>query len=137
MNANSTLDFGTGNSNNLLFTSLTLGASSLNVKGWTGIPYGLGATLDPNTDPTQDRLRFSADPGFGNGNIIPAISFFDDADVFLSFGMQVGFAGGGFEIVAVPEPATAALIGVVALCALSRRRRASPARNRPGAKPRA
>jgi hypothetical protein len=55
---------------------------------------------------------FNTDPGFGLGNAISSISF-----TGFGQGMEVTF-GGQYEIVPVPEPATTALVGSLALCAL-------------------
>ncbi|MEO6787785.1 MAG: PEP-CTERM sorting domain-containing protein, partial [Chthoniobacteraceae bacterium] len=63
---------------------------------------------------TQDRLLFTSEPGFGVGNYIAGISF----DGFGTGATEVAFGSGMYEIVPVPEPATTALIGAVALCGL-------------------
>jgi len=57
--AGGTLDFGTGNTNSLVFTSLTAApTSTVTVAGWTGTLYSATATVDSN-DATQDRLLFA------------------------------------------------------------------------------
>ena len=61
----------------------------------------------------QNRLIFTTNPGFGLGNYIAGINF----DGFGAGATQVAF-GDHWEIVPVPEPATTALIGSIALCAL-------------------
>ena len=117
---NSVLDFSTSNSNRFLFagaaSAITLGGSTLRVNGWTGNGYDISETAD-HGDLTQDRLLFTNDPGFGLNAAIPGISFYNDSGNFIGNGIQVSF-GSQFEIVPVPEPATTALIGFVALCAL-------------------
>jgi|GEM_PF-916338 len=141
LTANSTLDFssgtGTANTNvNMIFagldgatkTALFNGTTTLTINGWgntsylsqlgTG-PYTLGTSSNAGAvdgglfNDGQDRLIFTIDPGFGLGNYIAGINF-------TGFGLgatEVAF-GTGFEIVPVPEPATIALIGTIALCAL-------------------
>ncbi|MCX6981222.1 MAG: PEP-CTERM sorting domain-containing protein, partial [Verrucomicrobia bacterium] len=141
LTANSTLDFssgtGTANTNvNMIFasldgatkTALFNGTTTLTINGWgntsylsqlgTG-PYTLGTSSNAGAvdgglfNDGQDRLIFTSDPGFGLGNYIAGINF-------TGFGLgatEVAF-GTGFEIVPVPEPATIALIGTIALCAL-------------------
>ena len=123
LNANTTLNFGTGDTNTLLFTlpgnlnAFVTGGGILTINGWTGLSYA-GQLLNPSAadtgDATQDRLIFAGDPGFGNGNFISGIQF----SGFGAGATQVSFGAGQFEIVPVPEPATTALIGAVALCAL-------------------
>ncbi len=120
LSANTVLDFGTGTTNSLLFgslngatmTALSAGTLTLTISGWTGSMFNPGETTDTHGDLTQDRLLFSSDPGFTLGVPITGISF-----TGFGPGMAVQF-GGQYEIVPVPEPATTALIGAVALCAL-------------------
>ncbi len=110
-----------GNTNvNLFFTSLTSTSGfTLQVKGYNGPDFasqlGLGNLAADNTNfgNGTNRLIFTTDPGFGLGNFISGINF----DGFGPGATQVAF-GSGFEIVPVPEPATTALIGAIALCAL-------------------
>ncbi len=70
------------------------------------------ATDSGNFRDIPNRLIFGSDV-FGVGSYIPNISF----DGFGAGATEVAF-GTGFEIVPVPEPATTALIGTIALCAL-------------------
>ena len=118
LNGSAILDFssgaGTTNTNvNLLFTSLTLGGT-LTIDNWSGSAYAAGATADIGTfGDGQDRLIFTSDPGFTIGTAIAGINF-----TGFGSGMAVNFGAGQFEIVPVPEPATATLLGFVALCAL-------------------
>ncbi len=127
---NTTLDFSNGKTT-LLFSSLETATKTaladgsgitLTIANWSGISYGgsigdTGAT-DNTSGTAQSHLLFTNDPGFVIGTVIPGISF-------TGFGpgaIEVNYGGGGFEIVPVPEPATVALIGAVALCALTGRR---------------
>ena len=120
LSANSALNFGTGDTNVFSFGSLdaatrsalVAGTTMLTISGWTGTLYNPAETSD-HGPASQDRLLFTSDPGFGNGNTISGINF-----TGFGQGMQIDFGGGQYEIVPVPEPATTALIGSVALCAL-------------------
>ncbi len=124
LNANSTLDFGSGSATNTLqfgslfgapgatTTALQGGSLQLSILNWNGTQYSIGDTTD-NGSLTQARLLFNTDPGFGAG-IINGINF----SGFGAGAIQVSFGASQFEIVPVPEPATTALIGAVALCAL-------------------
>jgi hypothetical protein len=149
LSGSSILDFTTGNGgNNFIFGSLegsvsgmtgtayalSQNTTQLQINNWSGSVYGIGATTDSgNFGDGQSRLLFINDPGFGNGNLISGISFNGFGP-----GMQVQFGVGGmYEIVPVPEPATTALIGSVALCALigyRERRRFTGIRSRAGKK---
>jgi hypothetical protein len=112
----------TGNTNvNLFINTLTSTTGfTLQVKGYNngfGLDYGnsLGnasATDSGNFGDNTNRLIFGSSV-FGVGNYIPNISF----DGFGVGATEVAF-GTGYEIVPVPEPATIALIGTIALCAL-------------------
>jgi autotransporter-associated beta strand protein len=122
LSSNSTIDFGTGDSNKLAFDSLfSLGSTNITIAHWTGSQYSVGTGITDLAGPTQDRLVFSN--GFGttytDGQTFSQITFTDDLGNNLGIGQAISFGGaGGFEIVPVPEPATTALIGAVALCAL-------------------
>jgi len=104
LSADSIIDFGTGNSNELYFTSLDIGAFTLEIYGWSGAPYGPSETVDHDSMNVQDRLYFSTNPG-----LTPAqyeqIRFYNDGGVFIGTAHQVLF-GADFEIVPVPEPGT-------------------------------
>ena len=130
LTANSTLDFssgaGTTNTNvNLIFASLNSATKTaltgtptltLTIANWSGPQYSPGDTVDSSLTgfgDGRDRLIFTTDPGFGFGSFIAGINFTG----FGAGATQVAF-GSGFEIVPVPEPATTALIGSIALCAL-------------------
>ena len=93
---------------------LFTGAKTLTINNWTGAGYGLGTVTDStNFGNGSDRLIFNTDPGFIFGTLITGINFtgFGAGAIEVAFGSQ-------FEIVPVPEPATTALIGSIALCAL-------------------
>ena len=116
------LDFGTGSSNAMTFSSLTFTATKLSVYNWSGSAYGAGVADGGNLTDGQDRLLFNADTIF-TGTSDNRIEFFSDNGITsLGFGQEVAFTAGGlYELVpitAVPEPATTALIGSIALCAL-------------------
>ena len=114
------LDFGTGSRNAMTFSSLSFTASKLNVYNWSGSAYGAGVADGGNLTDGQDRLLFNANTIF-TGTSDSRIEFFSDGGTTsLGFGQEVAF-GSQFELVpitAVPEPATTALIGSIALCAL-------------------
>jgi autotransporter-associated beta strand protein len=117
----SILDFGTGsNGNTMTFSSLSFTGTKLNVYNWTGSAYGAGVADTGTFADTQDRLLFNADTIY-SGTEDNRIEFFSDSGITsLGFGQEVAF-GSQFELVpitAVPEPATTALIGSIALCAL-------------------
>jgi autotransporter-associated beta strand protein len=110
-------------------TALSSSPITLNIDNWTGSAYTIG-TSSVTLDPLQSSLIFSNDPGFTLGQVIPGVYF---AGYGAGMAVTVQVAGGGtaYQIVpatVVPEPATAALLGSVALCALigCRKRRRSP-----------
>ena len=105
----------------MTFSSLSFTATKLNVYNWSGSAYGAGvADTGSLAGDTQDRLLFNADTIY-SGTSDSRIEFFSDGGTTsLGFGQEVAF-GSQFELVpitAVPEPATTALIGSIALCAL-------------------
>ena len=113
LSASSTLDFGThasaGNTFNFsTWITHTSGSSALTIDNWTGTENTLGATG------TDDRLIFT-------GLASTFLGQFGPNDIIFT-GHGPGYDaiqfGGQFEIVPVPEPATTALIGSIALCAL-------------------
>ena len=130
LTATSTLDFGvsspaTNLGNKFQFSGLggttvadlTANTFTLNIQKWSSLTDYSVVASDANTDPNQDRFLIGNSSLFGPG-VIAGISFFDDTGAFVGNGMEVAFAGGGFEIVAVPEPASTALFGSLAVCAL-------------------
>jgi autotransporter-associated beta strand protein len=131
LNSNSTINFGTGDSNQMTFASLlSLGGTNITISHWTGSPYAGGAGIPDLAGPTQDRLLFSSGLGttYTDGQAFTQITFTDDAGAVLGYGQAIAYGTpGGFEIVPVPEPATTALLGAVALSALigCRKRRRS------------
>ena len=109
LTANSILDFGSipsGGNDKFLFAGITHTAGTLAINNWVGNAGG-------GTDGANDRLVFTGSPSDFTNN-------FSQAEV--SFNGSSGYAainfGGTYEIVPVPEPATTALIGSIALCAL-------------------
>ena len=126
-NAAGTLSFGSLDGSTK--TALSSSPITLNIDNWTGSAYTIG-TSSVTLDPLQSSLIFSNDPGFTLGQVIPGVYF---AGYGAGMAVTVQVAGGGtaYQIVpatVVPEPATAALLGSVALCALigCRKRRRSP-----------
>ena len=118
----SILDFGTGsNGNAMTFASLSFTGTKLNVWNWSGSAYGAGVTDTGSlAGDTQDRLLFTTTTSIGTSGDSRIEFFSDGGSNSLGFGQQVAF-GSQFELVpitAVPEPATTALIGSIALCAL-------------------
>jgi autotransporter-associated beta strand protein len=107
LTANSTLDFGAGGGNDKFhFAGFVNTAGTLAITNWLGNDAG-------GTDGAHDRLVFT-------GLFTDFTSSFSQAQI--SFNGTSGYAainfGGTYEIVPVPEPATTALIGSIALCAL-------------------
>ncbi len=106
LSQNSAIDLGAGTTaNNLVFSSLTsYSGTNLNVVNWTGNYYDPSATTENGTA-SQDRLLFTADPGETFAN---SLSFYSDTGAFIGQGHDIAFggAGGGYEIVAIPEPST-------------------------------
>ena len=116
-----TLDMGTGALGNALVfaQNASFASGTLQIWNWTQGGYMLGSDDNGALDDPQDRFLFN---GTGSGlaaDRLANIQFFSDAGMTpigtgaaeISFGAQ-------FEIVPVPEPATVALLGSVALCAL-------------------
>jgi autotransporter-associated beta strand protein len=123
LTSNSTIDFSTGSGNTLTFASLaSLGGAAITISNWTGSLYTQGTGITDSGGPTQDRLVFSSGfngGGYSDGQLFNQITFTNDSGGYVGFGQAIAFGGGnGFEIVPVPEPATTALIGSIALCAL-------------------
>ena len=140
LNGNGILDFSsggglTGTEVNLFFqNALVQNGNTLTINNWNPgtAAYGLGAVTDGGSfGDGQDRLLFTTSLGFGQGTLLTGISF--NLAGFGTVGAQEVAFGSNFEIVPVPEPATTALIGSVALCALigyRERRRFTGIRNR-------
>jgi autotransporter-associated beta strand protein len=107
LTANSTLDFGVGGGNDKFhFASFVNTTGTLAITNWLGNDAG-------GTDGAHDRLVFT-------GSFTDFTSSFTQSQI--SFNGTSGYAaidfGSTYEIVPVPEPATTALIGSIALCAL-------------------
>ena len=125
-----TIDMGsntTGDGNSLIFTGAVSATSGfqLTILDWSGGRYGLGATSDPGTNLLQDRILFAVNPNFGAlGTLLTGVSFYNDSGAFLGYGEVVrDSANGDYEIVAVPEPASwAMLLGGCGMFFLARKR---------------
>ena len=108
LTANSILDFGAGGGNDKFhFAGFVNTAGTLAITNWLGNDAG-------GTDGAHDRLVFT-------GLFTDFTSSFSQSQI--SFNGTSGYAaidfgGTSYEIVPVPEPATTALIGSIALCAL-------------------
>jgi len=118
LNNNSTIDFTSANSSNLLFASLIYTAGTpVTIARWTG-------TLGSDSGAaTNDRLLFSSTTGLSDAQLA-SFQFTDDAGALLGSGAtQIAF-NGYFELVPVPEPSTwaAGLLTVAALGYTQRRR---------------
>ncbi len=115
LSLNSTLDFGTGAAGLLSFAGLGThtGGTTLTIENWSGNWNGSG--FGEGVDGLHDRLIFA-------GLTSEFTSSFGQMDIsFAGFGSgynALQFDAGSYEIVPVPEPATSALIGSIALCAL-------------------
>jgi fibronectin-binding autotransporter adhesin len=123
LSGNATLDFGAGGGADKFLFSFTGGTSFartggiLTINNWTGNPSG-------GTDGTDDRLVFS-------GSYLDFQNAFDQNSIAFT-GYGTGYAaidlnGSQFEVVAVPEPSSAAMIAAAAVLGLGgmrRRRRA-------------
>jgi hypothetical protein len=121
LSGNTILDLGALDTNTFNFNNATAGSfgGTIKVYNWSGAFYDILSDTADHGTATDDRIFIGSDL-FGQNTPINNISFFSDAgSTFISVGMQVSYSG-GFEIVPVPEPATTALIGAVALCALIR-----------------
>jgi autotransporter-associated beta strand protein len=127
LSGNSVLDFGSGLGDQLFFSAVGAHTASttLSILNWSGIANQLG-------DASSDRLIFD---GFASS----FSSIYNQSDV--SFDGVSGYAaiqfGGQFEIVAVPEPSSTALVGASTLLALVglRELRRRSGRNLPLSKP--
>jgi len=117
----SILDFGTGSAGNAMtFSSLSFSTTKLNVYNWTGSAYGAGVADTGSLGDNKDHLLFTGTTSIGTLGDSRIEFFSDGGTTSVGFGQEVAF-GSQFELVpitAVPEPATTALIGSIALCAL-------------------
>jgi fibronectin-binding autotransporter adhesin len=100
LNANSTIDFTSANSSNLLFSSLTYTAgTAVRIEHWTGTFFA------DNGAATNDRLLFISTTGLTTAQLA-SVQFTDDAGALMGTGAtQISF-NGYFELVPVPEPST-------------------------------
>ena len=117
-----TLDLGTGAQGNALVfaQAATFTSGTLQIWNWTQGAYTIGFNDGGTLNDTQDRFLFNGTgSGFTPGQLANIQFFSDGGTTPIGTGAgEVTFTGGQFEIVPVPEPATAALLGTVALCAL-------------------
>ncbi len=109
LSAASSIDFGTGSGNTLVFASVTglSGTNTLSVYNWSGTGYTSGGT-DTDTDFTQDRLLFGTHPSSGDAS---DILFYSGGvgSTLIGTGVDISFAGTPTNEVApsaVPEPST-------------------------------
>ncbi len=92
VSSNSTIDFGTGNTNIFRFSGLDSITGILSVRGWTGTPYAAGTVNDNAGDLTQDRLQFTSSPGTP-GTAVNGMIFYNDSGVSVGRGMVVNDSG--------------------------------------------
>ncbi len=119
----STLDFGTGTVGNALVfaQNATFASGTLAIWNWTAGSYPVGSFANDtgSLGDGQDRFLFNGTGSGFNAGQLANITFFSDSGMTqIGFGAAEVSFGSQYEIVPVPEPATTALIGVVALCAL-------------------
>jgi hypothetical protein len=124
------MDFGTGTTGNtMIFAPAATfnGGATLAIWNWSGPNYDLGQNDVGTIGDTQDRFLFQGASSGLNATQLAQISFFSDAGTtLLGTAQEVSF-GGSYEIVPVPEPSSAALLGAAGVVALAgyRRRRAA------------
>lgn len=120
LSQNSTLDFGAGSGDQVTFTlgfaAHTADTTKLSIQNWSGTPFTEGGA--PN-----DRLIFTSNDAVTNDALLASFtSSFGQNDI--SFDGVTGYQAIqfgnhlGFEIVAVPEPSSSALIGAAGLLGL-------------------
>jgi hypothetical protein len=128
LTASSTLDFGAGSGSQLFFAGVGAHAAGakLDITNWSGTPFQLGGAVD-------DRLIFAG------ADLAAFTSLYNQADVSFNgvFGYMTLLLGDQqhFEVVAVPEPSSGALMGMAALAGLAgwrQRRRCSAPQKRCG-----
>jgi autotransporter-associated beta strand protein len=117
LNGNSTLDFGTAPltiGNTFDFDGFARNGFTLSVYNWSGTSYSFPAE-DDHGNP-QDRLLIG---GAVSASDAAGINFYsDNGTTFLGNGAQIGFGAFANEIVPVPEPSSAALLGAAGLFGL-------------------
>ncbi len=95
-----TINFTTGNSSSLVFSSLSGAAGAfVDVLNWNG----LARTDDGST--TNDRLLFATDPGLSQDQLANWQFFDNTGAAFATGAMEIKY-GNMFEIVPIPEPST-------------------------------
>ena len=116
----STVDFGSGAQGSALVfaPNVNFASGSLKIFNWSQGAYVLGTPDTGALNDTQDRFLFDGTGSGLSAAQLANIQFYSDGGVnLIGSASQVPF-GSQFEIVPVPEPATGALLGSVALCAL-------------------
>jgi autotransporter-associated beta strand protein len=98
VSAASSINFGTGSTNLFRFNALTGLTAPLAVRSWSGSVYALGTT-DDSGSATQDRIRFTANPGGAPGTAINGFVFYNDSGVSIGRGMVVNDSGSTFGVV--------------------------------------
>jgi hypothetical protein len=114
LSATSTLDFGAGSGSQLLFAGVGAhtGGAVLNILNWSWN----GGGANGNSDGDDDRLMFVGDDtarqdfltNFANSISFGGVASFD----------AIQFDANHFEIVAIPEPSSTAILGAAALIGL-------------------
>jgi autotransporter-associated beta strand protein len=111
LTANSSIDFGAGNSSQLLFAGVgdhTAGAT-LSILNWSGTPLQAGTTDDRLMFVGNEFVRLAFESAFLKNDI-----FFNGAAGYTA----IQFDADHFEIVAIPEPSTVSMLGGFALIGL-------------------
>jgi autotransporter-associated beta strand protein len=98
VSAASTLNFGTGDTNLFRFGALTGLTAPVSVRNWTGSVYATGTTADSGAA-TQDRIRFTTNPGGAPGTALNGFVFLDASGTSIGRGMVVTDTGGTFGVV--------------------------------------
>lgn len=117
--ANSTIDFGSGSGDWLIFGAVGTHGSGIKLAllNWSGTANQVGSAAN-------DRLIFTGSISAFTGAYLQADVSFNGVNGYL----LIDIGGGQFEIVAVPEPASALLLGGAAMGLMGFRRRPQPAK---------
>ncbi len=120
LSGTATLDLGTGAQGNALVfaPNANFTSGSLKIFNWSQGTYAFGTPDTGALNDTQDRFLFNGTGSGLSAARLANIQFYSDAGVSLIGSANEVPFGAQFEIVPVPEPATGALLGSVALCAL-------------------
>jgi|GEM_PF-1286340 len=122
LSANSIIDYGAGNTNTNYLTFANSSAITW-TNGTTLSIYNWNVNADPTLSTTQ--LFFGTDnTGLSNSQLSQILFYSDNGSTFLGTGTFTNLGLGELTYLAVPEPATGALLlGSTALMFLARRRR--------------